>query len=190
MLQLHISTNEVFAGQQGQYYREYDLPIPSSVYARSKLAGEQAAHAMLDDLRIVRISWLYGLGNNNFPAKICAAADKHGALRVVDDEFGNPTHALDAAVAIQRLITKTPAGIYHLMNSGHTSRYEFARAVLQATGRGHIPVTPIPASQWPRPAQPPAHAVLINQAAAAFGIILRPWQKALADGLPKEKIKE
>jgi len=178
---VHISTNEVFAGQQGRFYREYDSPDPSSVYALSKLAGEHAAQAALDDLWLIRVSWLYGLGDNNFPAKICAAADRHGSLRVVDDEFGNPTYAFDVAAAIQPLITKTPAGIYHLVNSGSTSRYEFARAVLQATGRSHIPITPIPASQWPRRTQPPSHAVLINHAAAAFGITLRPWQDALED---------
>ena len=67
----------------------YEQIAPGSVYARSKAAGEQAAAAILDRLYIVRVAWLYGTGNSNFPAKISAAADRNGALRVVSDEFGN-----------------------------------------------------------------------------------------------------
>lgn len=119
------------------------------------------------------------LGGNNFPGKIIAAADKLGALRIVADEVGNPTYAPDVATAIAQLITTERYGIYHLVNRGQTSRFEFAQAVLQATGRGNIPLTPIAHTEWPRPVQPPLHAVLINQAAAALGIELRPWQAAV-----------
>jgi dTDP-4-dehydrorhamnose reductase len=83
------------------------------------------------------------------------------------------------AEAIFRLVERGRYGIYHLVNQGHTSRFGLAQAVLQATGRGHIPLTPIRLAEWPRPAPPPPHAVLVNQAAAAIGITLRPWQEAL-----------
>src|SRR5262249_54288234 len=97
---VHISTNEVFAGTQGRFYYEYDLPAPSSVYARSKLAGEVAASRLLDRLYVVRVAWLFGPGGNNFPSKIVSAADRNGALKVVDEEYGNPTYAPDVADAI------------------------------------------------------------------------------------------
>ncbi|MEZ4657569.1 MAG: sugar nucleotide-binding protein [Caldilineaceae bacterium] len=51
----------------------------------------------MERLYIVRVSWLFGPHGVNFPSKILAAAQKHGALRVVHDEFGNPTYAPDAA---------------------------------------------------------------------------------------------
>jgi dTDP-4-dehydrorhamnose reductase len=178
---LHVSTNEVFAGRPGRFYREYDLPYPGSVYARSKLAGESAARSMLDNLIIARVAWLFGRGGNSFPMKITAAADKYGALRVVDDEFGNPTYAVDAADAMIQLIQQEQRGIFHLVNGGYASRYEFARAVLQRNGRSHVQLTPIPSSEWPRPAPPPPHAVLINQTASAISISLRPWNEALDD---------
>jgi dTDP-4-dehydrorhamnose reductase len=180
---LHVSTNEVFAGEPGRFYREYDLPQPAGIYARSKAAGEQAARQILDRLYIVRVAWLYGPGGNNFPAKIVRAADKHGALRVVSDEFGNPTYAPDVAEAIAYLIGSGRYGIYHLVNEGHTSRFDWANTLLEFSGRGHVPVTPIAAHEWSRPAPTPRHAVLVNQAAAALGIRLRPWQEALADYL-------
>ena len=177
---VQISTNEVFAGEPGRFYREYDLPDPGNVYARSKLAGESAARQMLDQLYIVRVAWLFGPGGNHFPDKITAAADKLGTLRVVADEIGNPTYAPDAAAALVALIATGRYGTYHLINSGQASRFEFAQAILAANGRSHIPLTPISHTEWPRPAPPPLHAVLINQAAAALGITLRPWPAALA----------
>lgn len=176
---VHISSNEVFPGVPGHYYREYDQPAPKSVYARSKLAGELAARQVLDRLLIVRTAWLFGPGGANFPSKITAAADQHGQLRVVADEVGNPSYAPDVAAALVALLATEQYGIYHLVNAGQASRFDFAQAILQANGRGHIPLTPIGAADWPRPAAPPPHAVLINQAAAALAIELRPWQEAV-----------
>jgi dTDP-4-dehydrorhamnose reductase len=178
---VHISTNEVFAGDPGRFYREYDQPAPGGVYARSKLAGEMAVSQALDRCYIVRTAWLFGAGGANFPSKITAAADKHGELRIVDDEFGNPSYAPDVALAIMQLVESGRYGIYHLVNTGYASRFDFAQAVLQANGRGHIPLRQIPHTAWPRPASPPLHAVLINQAAAALGIELRPWQEAVQE---------
>ncbi|GIV77665.1 MAG: NAD(P)-dependent oxidoreductase [Litorilinea sp.] len=187
---VQISTNEVFAGEPGRFYREYDLPAPASVYARSKHAGEVAASRLLRRLYIVRVAWLFGPGGNNFPTKIAAAADRAaregGTLRLVADEFGNPTYAPDVAQATMQLVESGHYGIYHLVNEGCASRLEFARAVLEGSGRGQVPFTPISAEEWPRPAPPPRHAVLVNQAAAALGIRLRPWQEALAAYLQVE----
>lgn len=176
---VQVSSNEVFTGTPGYSYREYDQPGPKSVYARSKLAGETATQQTLDRLFIVRTAWLFGPGGANFPSKICAAADKHGQLRIVADEVGNPSYAPDVAAAIVQLIATDHYGIYHLINGGQASRFDFAQATLQATGRGHIPLAPIAYADWPRPAASPIHAVLINQAAAALGVQLRPWQAAL-----------
>jgi dTDP-4-dehydrorhamnose reductase len=176
---VHVSTNEVFAGTPGRFYFEYEQPSPGSIYARSKFAGEMAASRVLEQLYIVRVAWLFGAGGNNFPAKIMAAADRNGALKVVDDEFGNPTYAPDVADAILRLLETERYGLYHVVNEGFTSRFGLAQAVLSATGRGHIPLSPIKLSDWPRPAPPPPHAVLVNQVASSLGIALRPWNEAV-----------
>lgn len=178
---VQISSNEVFAGIAGHFYREYEEMNPGTVYARSKAAGERAARQILERLYIVRVAWLYGPGGNNFPSKIIAAADKHGSLRVVADEFGNPTYTPDVAAALEQLLDTGRYGIYHLVNEGYCSRYDWAVELLRLSGRGDIPVSPISAVEWPRPAMPPSHAVLVNQAAAALGIRLRPWQDALGE---------
>jgi len=177
---LYVSTNEVFDGSADVPYREWDRPNPINVYARSKAAGERVVQALLSRFYIVRVAWLFAPGGHNFVTRIIAAADRHGALRVVDDEFGNPTYAPDAAAVMARLIETGHYGIYHVTNAGFCSRYEFASEILRLAGRGHVPVTPIPSGEWPRAATPPRQAVLSNTAGAELGITLRPWQEALA----------
>jgi len=187
---LQVSTNEVFAGRPGIFYREYDpTDGGASAYARSKLAAERAVTQMLDRLYIVRIAWLFGPGGSNFPTKIAAAADRNGSLRVVDDECSNPTYAPDAAEAMVQLVESGRCGIYHLVNDGWCSRYDLARAVLEGSGRGHVPITAIKSSDWVRPTTPPPHAVLLNEAGAALGIRLRPWQEAVAEYCRSELVE-
>jgi dTDP-4-dehydrorhamnose reductase len=188
---LQVSTNEVFGGKAGLFYREYDpTDGGGSTYARSKLAAERAVTQVLDRLYIVRIAWLFGPGGNNFPTKIAAAADRNGSLRVVDDECSNPTYAPDVAEAMVQLVESGRYGIYHLVNDGWCSRYDLARAVLAASGRGDVPITPIKSGDWVRPTTPPPHAVLINEAGAALGIRLRPWQEAVAEYCRCELMKD
>ncbi len=185
---VHVSSNEVFDGAATMAYDEWDQPHPTSTYARSKLAGETAARFFHDQVLIVRTAWLFGPGGNNFPAKIIAAADKHGQLRVVADEFGNPTFAPDLAAGIMALVGRSaPAGIYHVTNTGAASRYEFACEVLRQAGRGHVPVTPIAHTEWQRPSQPPLRAVLANRAAAAYGVVLPAWQDAVTAWIERER---
>ncbi|MCC6169828.1 MAG: dTDP-4-dehydrorhamnose reductase [Caldilineaceae bacterium] len=186
---VQFSTNEIFAGDPGRVYYEYDLPQPRSVYARSKAAGETAAARVLNRFYIVRVAWLFGPGGNHFPAKMIAAADRHGTLRVVADEIGNPTYAPDVAAALVALVQTGHFGIYHLVNTGQASRLELAQAALDLCGRAHVPLTPIRMEEWPRAAPPPPHAVLVNQAAARLGIVLRPWQEALREYMQVEQAR-
>jgi len=180
-LMVQVSSNEVFAGVPGRFYYEYEECAPTSAYARSKRAGEVAVLASGARSIIARTAWLFGPGGNNFPGKIVAAASKQGALRVVSDEFGNPTYSIDAAMGVLQLALAGRTGIYHLVNDGFASRYAFAQEVLAAAGMGDVPLTPISRTEWARPSQPPPHAVLVNQAARAVGVTLRPWQEAAAE---------
>lgn len=180
---LHVSTNEVFPGEPARFYREWDATAArSGVYARSKEAAEKAIIGLLAGrFYIVRTAWLYNRGGANFNAKIIDAAGKHGSLRVVADEFGNPTYAPDLAAAIVRLIDSGQHGIYHLTNSGYCTRYQWAVEALRLAGLADVPVTPISSGEWPRRTTPPSHAILLNSVGAALGITLRPWQEALAE---------
>lgn len=180
---LYISTNEVFDGTATEPYREWDPVRPINPYGRSKAAGEWFVSHLLTRFYIVRTAWLYAPGGRNFPHRILQLADERGALRVVVDEVSNPTYAPDLAAAIAALIRTGAYGIYHLTNSGYCSRYEFARAILRLSGREHIPVEPITLDQFRRDSTPPRFAPLANTAAAALGIVLRPWEEALVEFL-------
>ena len=176
---VYVSTNEVFDGQKGQPYLEWDQPRPINAYGASKLAGEFFVRSLVNRHYIVRTAWLYALGGDNFPEKIIRAADERGSLRVVVDEISSPTYAPDLAHAIRQLIETGLYGTYHFTNAGVSSRYQFALKILQLSDRGSVSVEPITSDQYPRLSSPPLNAVLRNVCGAFHGITLRPWEQAL-----------
>jgi len=178
---MYISSNEVFAGDQPEPYGEFDHPRPINPYGRSKLIGEWFVSHLLTRFYIVRTSWVSAPGGHNFIHRILQLADERGVLQVVTDEVANPTFAADLAEALVRLLDTECYGLYHLTNAGYCSRYEYARKILELSGREHVVVTPITRAQYPRASMPPAFAALANYAAAALGITLRPWEEALAE---------
>ncbi|MBL7065116.1 MAG: dTDP-4-dehydrorhamnose reductase [Anaerolineae bacterium] len=185
---VYVSTNEVFDGAATEPYREWDPPHPINPYARSKAAGEWFVCHLLTRFYIARTAWLYAPGGRNFsnPHRIIQLADERGALKVVSDEIGNPTYAPDLARAIAALIQTGAYGVYHLVNAGYCSRYEYVRRVLQLAGREHISIEPISPDDFERPSTPPRFAPLANTAAAALGIELRPWEEAVEKFLSLE----
>ena len=126
----------------------------------------------------------------NFVSKVVRLADKSGLLRVVTDEVANPTYAPDLAEALARLIQTEHYGVYHLVNEGYCSRYEFAVEIMKQSGREQIPVMPITSDQFQRASIPPPFAPLRNTVGAALGITLRPWQQALADYLAESNAED
>lgn len=187
-----ISTNEVFDGwrKTGRGYVETDRTRPINAYGASKLDGEAAARrafagASTPRLWIVRTSWLYGPPGNDFPSKIIGAADRLApgeALRVVGDEIGSPTYAVDLADGILGLVKAGTPGLYHLTNAGRSSRLEWAAHVL-ARCRPRVPIDPIRQRDYPRPSSPPPWGVLACGRAARQGVKLRSWRDALDDYL-------
>ncbi len=180
---LYVSTNEVFDGQATEPYHEWAPRNPINAYGRSKLAGEWYVQNLLTRFYIVRTAWLYAPGGRNFPHRILQLADERGSLKVVADEVGNPTYVVDLAHAIAALIETHAYGIYHAVNAGAASRYDFAREILRLSGRESIPVEPLALAEFPRASTPPPYAPLANNAAAALGITFRSWQAALAEFL-------
>ncbi len=182
---LYVSTNEVFDGHAEEPYHEWATRQPLNAYGRSKLAGEWYTQNLLNRFYIVRTAWLYAADGSNFPHKIIQLADKQGALKVVTDEIGNPTYVEDLAQAITQLIQTHAYGIYHFVNRGATSRFEFAQEILRLSGRADIPIEPISSAYFARASTPPLYAPLANSAGAALGVTLRPWQAALAEAMER-----
>ena len=174
---VHISTDYVFDGTQTEPYHEFDRPNPCSVYGKSKLAGEEIVRAITRRHFIIRTAWLYHTVGKNFPKTIYGLA-QCSAVRVVNDQFGSPTYAPHLAKAIHELINTRAYGTYHIAGSGGTSWFGFTRELFKHLA---IPeqVTPVPTSDFPRPAPRPAYAVLTTLQDPR--IHLPPWEEGVKE---------
>jgi dTDP-4-dehydrorhamnose reductase len=176
---VYVSTNEVFDGLKAAPYLEFDPTNPINAYGKSKLAGEWYTQHLLTKFYIVRTAWLYARGGGKFPDKILELAQRQTALSVVRDEIGSPTYVPDLANALAQLITTNQYGVYHLVNAGSCSRYEWAVEILRKANVPR-PVKPITLAEYSRASAPPLNGALENFAAATMlGITLRPWEDAL-----------
>ena len=187
---LLVSSNEVFSGKTNRPYREYDMPAPINAYGYSKWVGEQAVMRVNPRHYIVRTAWLFAHGGKNFLQSILSAALVGKPLRVVVNEVANPTYNDDLAEAIAALVETDRYGIYHFVNSGHCSRYDLARYVLDRSGYAETPLEPISSQMWQRASTPPEYAPLANLAGASIGITLRDWREAVDEFLVKEGLRD
>ena len=178
---VHLSTNEVFAGDDPGGYQEWRPLGPINAYGRSKAAAEYFVSHIMARFFIVRTAWLYAPGGRNFIHAIIEKAREGKPLKVVVDEIGNPTYVVDLAGAIHDLIASEQYGAYHFTNSGSCSRWAFAQEILKLSDLEHVPVIPTLSSNYKRASTPPLYGALINEAGAANGITLRPWSEALAE---------
>jgi dTDP-4-dehydrorhamnose reductase len=179
-----LSTDFVFDGAQSAPYTEFDPPAPLNQYGKSKLAGENCVRALCPKHWIVRTAWLFGAHGKCFPDTILRAAQTRPQLQVVADQFGTPTYTADLAAALIRLIRSPLYGTYHLVNTGVTSWYEFARKTLEMAGVTQARIEPIRSVDWISPARRPRNSALRAYALELQGAPpLRPWEQALADYL-------
>lgn len=176
---LYVSSNEVFDGKLNRPYTEFDVTNPINPYAYSKWYGERAVQQINPKHYIVRTAWLFAHGGNNFIQAILNAVKAGKSLRVVTNEVANPTYNNDLAEAIAKLINTERYGIYHMVNQGAVSRWEFARYFLDQCGYADTEIERISRHEWQRPSLPPEYTPLDNIAGASFGITLRSWQEAV-----------
>jgi len=169
----YVSTDYVFDGTKDAPYLEWDQTNPQSIYGVTKLAGERE----LDPgSTIMRTSWVCGYHGNNMVKTILRLSKEHETLSFVDDQRGHPTFAADLARGIKRLVVDRRPGVFHLTNQGAVSWFEFAQAVLEASGQDPERVKPVKTSdlQPARPAPRPANSVLDNAALRLSGVPLLP----------------
>lgn len=190
---IHLSTDYVFSGDKSTPYVEMDPTGPATAYGRTKLAGEQALAAATDNHLILRTAWVYSPFGANFVKTMLRLAKDRDEVRVVADQQGCPTSALDIAAAILALAPRlagsmpaaAPRGIFHLTGSGEASWAEFATAVFAesaALGGPSARVTPISTADYPTPARRPANSRLATEKLkAAYGIALPEWPDSLRE---------
>ncbi|TCU20793.1 dTDP-4-dehydrorhamnose reductase [Rhizobium azibense] len=187
---VHISTDYVFSGDKPSAYTEEDMTGPISVYGQSKLAGERAVAAANPNHVILRTAWVYSPFGANFLKTMLRLSETRDHLRVVADQTGCPTSALDIADAIlaiaSRLVTD-PApslrGTFHLTGSGEASWADFAEEIfveLHKLGGKSIRVERITTADYPTPAKRPANSRLsCEKLATRYGLRLADWKQSM-----------
>lgn len=181
---VHVSTDYVFSGDARRPYREDDPTGPRSVYGRTKLDGDLAVLAASDEFLIVRTSWVFGNGRNFIAAVLDQAAARRagrasGPLRVVGDQTGRPTYAVDLATAIIELVAVRASGVVHVANQGITTWWDLARHALDEAGYADIAIDRIRTADLSTDAVRPAWSVLDTARAEALGVKMRSWQEAV-----------
>nr|WP_233608045.1 dTDP-4-dehydrorhamnose reductase [Nocardia stercoris] len=183
---IHVSTDYVFDGTGTAPYEPSDPTGPTSVYGRSKLAGEQAVLALAPAAVVVRTAWVYTGDQRDFVATMRRLEGERDTVTVVDDQIGSPTYAPDLAAGLLELAARLPGRahpippILHATNGGSASWYELARAVFTELGADPGRVRPCTSDEYPSPVRRPAYSVLSPRAWSAAGLTpLRDWRAAV-----------
>jgi len=179
---IHFSTDYIFTGNQTEPYNETDIPDPMNEYGKSKLAGEQAIKEQ-EDLRylILRTSWVYGKGKQNFIHKLLGWSEGGADLKIAVDEMSIPTSCPIIVEIAIRAIKKKLTGTYHVTNSGYASRFDWAQEILKLHNLNNK-LTPVSREDFGLPAARPRFSVLSNaKISADLGIKIPDWQVELAN---------
>ncbi len=206
---VHFSTDYVFDGSAKAPYEETDPTNPINVYGKSKLTGEQAVRSSDVPHLIFRTAWVYATRGRNFLLTILRLATEREELKIVRDQIGAPTCAVDIAAATAKVLTNIygrnddrcafskVSGTYHMTAAGETTWYDFTKAILEESadasqdlswfaaasqGRPLLArrVVPITAAEYGSRTPRPAYSVLSNsRLTQTFGITLPDWRTQL-----------
>lgn len=178
---IHVSTDFVFEGNIPRPLVEEDIANPISIYGLTKLEGENAIRNHLKEHFILRTSWLYSEYGSNFVKTMLRLGDSHKELKVIADQIGTPTYAIDLAKCILEIIKQDSNhyGTYHYSNEGTASWFDFAKAIFDINGND-IKVRPIPTSEYVTKAVRPAFSVMDKtKIKTRLGIEVPHWRESL-----------
>jgi dTDP-4-dehydrorhamnose reductase len=182
---VQVSTDYVFSGVGDKPLKEYDLPVPYSVYGKSKLLGEQYVRQFCSKYFIVRTAWLYGYSGHNFVYTMIKLGKEKDSISVVNDQIGNPTYANDLAYHILKLIETEEYGIYHCTNNGECTWYDFARIIIKLS-KEKCKVIPCTSEEFKTKAKRPKYSSLDNMMLRnTIGDEMRDWRDAIISFMKK-----
>lgn len=164
-LLIHISTDYVFGGDPyNTPCKENQKGTPTGIYGLTKLHGEQKIIATGVSHIIIRTAWLYSEFGKNFVKTMINLTGSKPQLKVVFDQCGTPTYALDLAKAIAHIIEdkryEGNSGIYHFSNEGVTSWFDFTKQIARLAGNTQCDIQPCHSEEFPSPVKRPAYSVL------------------------------
>ena len=178
---IQISTDYVFGKEP------YNTPCrpdqkgtPTGVYGETKLLGEERIRKVGGNFVIIRTAWLYSEFGKNFCKTMLQLTATKPQLKVVFDQCGTPTYALDLAKAIQVILTKPVCGTYHFSNEGVCSWYDFTQMIARIAGHKDCDIQPCYSTEFPSPVKRPAYSVLDKRSIReTFGVEVPYWVDSL-----------
>lgn len=190
-LLVQISTDYVFGKEPYNVpCKEEQEGTPTGVYGLTKLHGEQKIEALGGKYVIIRTAWLYSEFGKNFCKTMMELTAAKSELKVVFDQVGTPTYALDLAKAISVVLADykdymgsvyyPKCGIYHYSNEGVCSWYDFAKAIAEYSGTTGCNIQPCHSDEFPSPVKRPSYSVLDKtKIKETFGVKVPYWTDSL-----------
>ena len=183
-LLIHISTDYVFGKESYNVpCKENQQGTPTGIYGLTKLHGEQRIVATGCNYVIIRTAWLYSEYGKNFCKTMMNLTATKPQLKVVFDQVGTPTYALDLAKAIAVIIEKfdgSQTGVYHYSNEGVCSWFDFTKMIAEYNGTTECDVQPCHSNEFPSPVKRPAYSVLDKtKIKEVFGVAVPYWTDSL-----------
>lgn len=183
-LLVHISTDYVFGGDSyNTPYKEEQQGTPTGVYGYTKFLGEQAIQAVGCNHVIIRTAWLYSEFGKNFCKTMMNLTATKPQLKMVFDQVGTPTYALDLARAIAMVLERfdgSQTGIYHYSNEGVCSWFDFTKMIAEYSGKTECDVQPCHSDEFPSPVKRPSYSVLDKtKIKKVFGVKIPYWTDSL-----------
>ncbi|MFN3265804.1 MAG: SDR family oxidoreductase [Deinococcales bacterium] len=159
---VYYSSDYVFNGKNGPY-AEMDTPYPICEYGRQKWEAEQIV-ASLEHHLILRTTWVVGLERlgKNFLYRVVQTLRRGETLLVPNDQFGQPTSALDLARASWELVHNGSRGLFHVAGQTLQSRLEFAHLIADVFGLSDATIRGVSSDQLGQIALRPLHGGLIS----------------------------
>lgn len=183
---VHVSTDYVFDGQAATPYTEDAVTNPTSVYGRTKQAGDEFVQQYCRKYYILRTAWVYGEGKN-FVKTMLRLAETGNKIRVVSDQYGTPTSALELARVITFLMETEEYGVYHATCEGSTNWYDFALTIFREAGKS-VEVEAISSSEYQAAAKRPKYSILENKALYdRHGYVMKDWKDAFREYMSEMK---
>ena len=184
-LLVHISTDYVFGGDTYDApIKEDQKPSPTGVYGLTKWHGEQAIERVSCKHVIIRTAWLYSEFGKNFVKTMLNLTSTKPQLKVVNDQIGTPTYALDLAMAIFDILENRKyegnTGVYNYTNEGICSWYDFAKKIAELAGNTQCDIYPCTSDEFPSKVKRPAYSVLDKtKIKTVFGVEIKGCEESL-----------
>lgn len=179
---MHVSTDYVFDGNGHRPYLETDPVGPQGAYGRTKLAGENFVKEFSHKHYIVRTAWLYGDGKN-FVKTMLRLSETNDKVRVVKDQVGSPTSAVELAKAIAYLLPTENYGLFHGTCEGDCSWAQFTEEIFRLAGKSTV-VEPITSEEYGAAVKRPAYSILENyMLKMTTDFMFADWHDAIAEYL-------